>query len=205
MAEQDNNNLEVTLFSEATIPTSFGSFLISVYRDNYSQDETVLISRGLETTDCPFVRLHSECFTGEVLGSLKCDCRDQLHLALNFIAKGQSGALLYLRQEGRGIGLGNKIKAYALQNEGANTIEANHQLGFATDLRDFSLAAAILKSRGIKQVELNTNNPQKIQSLVDHGIAVKKVVPSLATVNEHNRDYLKTKLEDLGHLLGKLF
>jgi GTP cyclohydrolase II len=140
-----------------------------------------------------------------VLGSLKCDCRDQLNLALAEIQKRGSGAIIYLRQEGRGIGLGNKIRAYHLQNLGADTIEANHQLGFDTDLRSFEAAALILKQRGIKEVILNTNNPDKIQALTDLGIVIRERVPSLAAVNKFNEDYLKTKMKKLGHQLNGLF
>ena len=205
MTSTSSKPLIVSLYSEAEVPTSFGSFLISVYRDNRSSDETVLISKNLGAQQTPFVRLHSECFTGEVFGSLKCDCRDQLYAALEAIQTAGCGAVVYLRQEGRGIGLGNKIKAYALQNNGADTIEANHRLGFATDLRDFSIAAAILKDKKISSVALNTNNPEKVKSLESCGIEVAEVKPSLSSVNEHNRDYLKTKYKTMGHLLGKLF
>ena len=144
-------------------------------------------------------------FTGEVLSSLKCDCKAQLALALDLIQKRGSGAVVYLRQEGRGIGLGNKIKAYALQNKGHDTIEANHILGFETDLRDFEEAAVILKDRNISKLILNTNNPDKISSLKDFGIEVESVEPSFTEVNEHNEKYLETKMNELGHLLKKLF
>ncbi|MCX6129481.1 MAG: GTP cyclohydrolase II RibA, partial [Proteobacteria bacterium] len=153
----------------------------------------------------PFVRIHSECFTGEVLGSLKCDCSDQLNLALAEIQRRGAGAVIYLRQEGRGIGLGNKIRAYELQNQGADTIEANHQLGFDTDLRSFEAAALILKQRGIQEVILNTNNPDKLNALITHGIKILERVPSLANVNKFNEDYLKTKMDKMGHQLKSLF
>jgi len=198
-------DMQVTLFSEADLPTAHGSFLISVYRDDMSSDESILISHNLEASKVPFIRIHSECFTGEVLGSLKCDCRDQLSLAMKEIQRRGSGAVIYLRQEGRGIGLGNKIKAYQLQNDGADTIRANHLLGFATDLRSFEIAGLILKQRGIKEVILNTNNPEKIASLTSAGISVVSRIPSLAAVNEHNEGYLRTKMEELGHSLEDLF
>jgi GTP cyclohydrolase II len=197
--------MKVTLFSEAQIPTVFGTFLVSIYRDDKTAAESILISHNLEPDTTPFVRIHSECFTGEVLGSLKCDCRDQLQLALKEIQRRGSGAVIYLRQEGRGIGLGNKIKAYALQNQGADTIQANHLLGFETDLRTFEIAGLILRDRGVKQVVLNTNNPEKITSLTEAGVAVTKRIPSLASVNAHNEGYLRTKMEDLGHALESLF
>ncbi len=197
--------MKVSLFSEALIPTTTGSFLVSVYQDDETGEESILISKDLDQQSCPFVRIHSECFTGEVLGSLKCDCKDQLDLALREIQKRGCGAVIYLRQEGRGIGLGNKIAAYHLQNQGADTIKANHLLGFATDLRSFEGAALILRHRGVKAVELNTNNPEKISALTSMGIEVKKRVPSLTPVNRHNKDYLKTKMDQLGHALEGVF
>ena len=202
---QSPSPLEVSLFSEAKVPTIYGEFLLSVYKDNQSGDETVLISHNLGESENPFVRVHSECFTGEVLGSLKCDCRDQLALSLREIQKRGSGAVIYLRQEGRGIGLGNKIKAYDLQNKGADTIKANHMLGFKTDLRSFDLAALILKDRKISSIVLNTNNPDKVDSLTKFGISVVERVPSLSQVNEHNKDYLETKMKVIGHHLDPLF
>ncbi|RZA12158.1 MAG: GTP cyclohydrolase II RibA, partial [Proteobacteria bacterium] len=168
-------------------------------------ENAILISKGLHVGAVPFVRVHSECFTGEALGSLKCDCRDQLSLALVEIERLGMGAVVYLRQEGRGIGLGNKIKAYHLQALGANTVEANHQLGFATDLRSFDSAALILKHRGIKEIRINTNNPEKIRDLESHGITIAERVPSLTVMNIHNEDYLKTKMQLLGHHLDSLF
>jgi GTP cyclohydrolase II len=197
--------LVLTQYAEATLPTVFGEFLTTVYRDQNQEESAILISYNMTPGSCPFVRVHSECFTGEVLGSLKCDCRDQLNLALAEIQKRGSGAIIYLRQEGRGIGLGNKIRAYHLQNLGADTIEANHQLGFGTDLRSFEAAALILQQRGVKEVILNTNNPEKMQALTDLGIVIRERVPSLAAVNKFNEDYLKTKMKKLGHQLNGLF
>ena len=201
----DKSNLKVELFAEAEIPTEFGKFLVSVYNNNKNDDETVLVSLNLDSVETPFVRIHSECFTGEVLSSMKCDCKAQLALALDLIQKRGAGAVVYLRQEGRGIGLGNKIKAYALQNKGHDTIEANHILGFATDLRDFEEASLILKDRNINKVILNTNNPDKISSLKGFGIEVAEIEPSITEVNEHNEKYLETKMNELGHLLKSIF
>ena len=197
--------MKVSLYSEAAVPTVHGDFLISVYHDDASDDESVLISLNLANSTEPFVRIHSECFTGEVLGSLKCDCRDQLEMALAEIQKRGSGAVIYLRQEGRGIGLGNKIKAYALQNKGIDTIKANHLIGFDTDLRSFEVAAKILQDRGVAQIILNTNNPEKISAISQAGIKVVERLPSLSSVNEHNEGYLKTKMLELGHRLESLF
>ncbi|RZA19595.1 MAG: GTP cyclohydrolase II [Proteobacteria bacterium] len=200
-----DSGLSVSLYAEALIPTLFGEFLVSVYRDQNGDENAILISKGLFAGAVPFVRVHSECFTGEALGSLKCDCRDQLSLALVEIERLGSGAVVYLRQEGRGIGLGNKIKAYHLQNLGANTVEANHQLGFATDLRSFEAAALVIRARGITAVKLNTNNPDKIDGLEKGGVRIDERVPSLAALNEHNEGYLKTKMLMLGHHLDSLF
>lgn len=199
--------MDLELFSESELPTSYGSFLVSVYREKGSDEECILISKGLSSSrkGAVFVRIHSECFTGEVLGSLKCDCKDQLKLALEQIQEQGCGAVIYLRQEGRGIGLGNKIKAYQLQSKGADTVEANHLLGFETDLRSFEAAALILKHRGIDEVVLNTNNPDKIASLEQAGIRVADRVPSLAGLNDHNTSYLRTKMNVLGHRLEELF
>lgn len=199
------SDLNLTQFAEAKLPTEFGPFLITVYRDQAGQESAVLISLDLKPDPVPFVRLHSECFTGEVLGSLKCDCREQLNFSLAEIQRRGSGAVIYLRQEGRGIGLGNKIKAYELQSLGADTIEANHKLGFASDLRSFEAAALILKQRGIQEVILNTNNPEKILALIECGIQIKERVPSLTKLNEYNAGYLKTKMQKMGHELADLF
>jgi len=202
---QGFKNLTLALYAEAALPTLFGEFLISVYRDQNEEEGAILISKGLHVGSEPFVRVHSECFTGEVLGSLKCDCREQLSLALAEIETRGQGAIIYLRQEGRGIGLGNKIKAYHLQNLGANTIEANHKLGFATDYRHFDAAAVILKQRGIKSIRINTNNPDKIRELEEHGITIVERLPSLTAMNTHNEEYLRTKMSLLGHHLDSLF
>jgi GTP cyclohydrolase II len=203
--DNGNKDLSLNLYAEALIPTLFGEFLVSVYRDQDGEENAILISKGLFAGADPFVRVHSECFTGEALGSLKCDCREQLSLALIEIERLGCGAVVYLRQEGRGIGLGNKIKAYHLQNLGANTVEANHQLGFATDLRSFEAAALVIRDRGISSVKLNTNNPDKVAGLERGGVRISERVPSLAALNEHNEGYLKTKMLMLGHHLDSLF
>ena len=202
---------QIRLYSEARLPTDKGDFDVQVFRRGSDATEAVVISKGLKGAglickDNIFLRVHSECFTGEVLGSLKCDCKGQLEIALNQINMEGQGLVIYLRQEGRGIGLGNKIKAYHLQNEqGMDTIEANHALGFDEDLRDFSYAAKILSYLGITKVRLNTNNPDKINCLREYGLCVSQVVPSLAQVNPHNSEYLKTKYQKMGHTLSPLF
>ena len=190
---------EVSFYSRCRLPTGLGTFDVEVYKVG-GDDEAVLISMGeLDRSEPPFVRVHSECFTGEVLDSLKCDCRDQLIAALRTIAQKGRGAVVYLRQEGRGIGLGNKIRAYAEQERGANTVEANTILGFPIDLRDFSQAAAILRLKGVGRVHMNTNNPAKVASLQESGIVVESVLSSTSQPNPHNLDYLRTKYRLLGH------
>src|SRR5262249_2607373 len=144
-------------------------------------------------------RVHSECWTGETLGSLKCDCRDQLDRALDAIVARGRGVIVYLRQEGRGIGLGNKIRAYALQEQGADTVEANEQLGFAADLRSYELAATILSDLGVRSVALMTNNPDKVAGLEQAGVRVVERVPHWGETQEHNQDYLAVKRTKLGH------
>jgi GTP cyclohydrolase II len=200
--------MNVQEYARCELPTLYGRFDVRVFRHEGDPDESIVISMGsdFQPEETVFVRLHSECFTGEVLGSLKCDCQGQLDLALRKIAELGRGAVVYLRQEGRGIGLGNKIRAYAEQAKGANTIEANHILGFPSDLRDFRVAAPILTSLGIQRIALNTNNPQKIDALRQRGIEVVEVVPSLTEPNEYNQEYLRTKAEELGHfnLVGPL-
>jgi GTP cyclohydrolase II len=194
--------------AQATLPTRPGAFEVIVFRRGAAGAEMLAIATGdLATEDDvapPFVRVHSECFTGEVLGSLKCDCADQLAQALEIIVARGRGVVVYLRQEGRGIGLGNKIRAYALQAGGLDTIEANHRLGFATDLRDFSVAGEILTALGVRRAELHTNNPDKVRALEQHGIEVTRVAAH-ARVNPHNRDYLEVKHRRLGHDLAALF
>jgi GTP cyclohydrolase II len=154
----------------------------------------------VDATDVP-VRLHSECLTGDVMGSLRCDCRDQLTVGLEAIQRHERGVLLYLRQEGRGIGLLNKIRAYALQEAGLDTVEANRALGFRDDERDYAVAAHMLLSMGVRSVRLITNNPEKIRQLAQHGVAVGGRIPHVIPPNEHNRFYLETKARRSGHLI----
>jgi GTP cyclohydrolase II len=192
------------LESESSLSTAKGTFRFLCYRSSDGEEAYAVTMGDLTGPEPTFVRVHSECLTGEVFGSLKCDCRDQLEQALERIAERRRGALVYLRQEGRGIGLGNKIRAYALQARGADTIEANHELGFPTDLREFHLAAAILLDLGATRVVLHTNNPEKVEALERAGISVESRSPAFGAVNRHNRDYLETKHRELGHDLGHL-
>lgn len=198
--------MELEHVATTLLPLARGLFDVSVYRSGNHHQETVVISQGeVRGQQGLFVRIHSECFTGEVLGSQRCDCQFQLHYALEQITLRGKGMVIYLRQEGRGIGLGNKIKAYELQRYGLDTVEANHALGFPTDLRSFALAAKILLHLNIVEVVLNSNNAAKCAALSEAGITVQAMVPSLAPVQEFNHRYLKTKYHKMGHLLGGLF
>lgn len=189
-------------FSEADVPTHRGVLRTVVFRDKRNGREHVALVVGDVTgQEGVPVRVHSECLTSEVFGSLKCDCRQQLDRALDFITQAGCGVVLYLRQEGRGIGLGNKIKAYALQAKGYDTYEANRQLGFADDLRSYDIAAEMLRSLDVRSVDLITNNPLKIAGLVEEGIPVRRRIPSRTEHNPHNVGYLKTKRERTGHLI----
>lgn len=196
-------------YSEAMVPTEYGELRFVVYHAEHPctgpaglPEEHVAVVRGDVTgAENVLVRVHSECFTSEVLHSLKCDCREQLDLALRRIVEEDRGVVVYLRQEGRGIGLGNKIRAYALQAEGADTVDANRMLGFADDLRRYDVAAEILRDLGVASVRVMTNNPDKVESLRRAGISVKGRVPSRVQTREHNRAYLVTKRDRMGHLI----
>ncbi|MBL8911130.1 MAG: GTP cyclohydrolase II [Archangium sp.] len=189
-------------FSESDLPTSRGLFRIVIFRDKRDGKEHVAMVRGDVKKEGVPVRIHSECATSELFGSLRCDCRAQLDRALDFIAQGNVGVLLYLRQEGRGIGLGNKIKAYALQQDhGLDTVEANMKLGFPDDVRRYDIASEMLRSLGVQSVDLITNNPLKIAGLVDEGVPVRRRIPSRTLTNPLNVDYLKTKRDRSGHLI----
>lgn len=186
--------------AESALPTAFGPFRIAVFRDLEGKEHAA-IWRGELQGDPPLVRVHSECLTGDALFSQRCDCGPQLEAALARIAEAGRGAVLYLRQEGRGIGLGNKIRAYALQDAGADTVEANHQLGFPADARDFSVAVALLKALGLARIRLMTNNPRKLDQLRAAGIEITERVALEAGQNPHNAAYLAAKAAKLGHLL----
>ncbi|MDX2027055.1 MAG: GTP cyclohydrolase II [Alphaproteobacteria bacterium] len=181
------------------LPTRFGDFRLQVFTDAEGTEHLAL-SAGMPTDGC-LVRLHSECATGDILGSLRCDCRDQLELALEKISEAGEGLFIYLRQhEGRGIGLANKIKAYALQDQGMDTVEANITLGFAPDQRNYSAAAAILQHFGLKQIQLLTNNRRKIEALEQAGITITQHIPLWTATNPHNADYVDTKQKRMGHI-----
>jgi GTP cyclohydrolase II len=191
------------LYAESPLPTKHGLFRTLVFREKGTDKEHIVAVKGdlAGAVGVP-VRVHSECLTSEILGSLKCDCRDQLESALDLIGRSERGAVLYLRQEGRGIGLGNKIRAYALQAAGADTYEANRALGFSDDLRRYDIAASMLKQLGVASVDLITNNPLKLEGLEAQGIVVRRRIPSSAKTNPHNIGYLRTKRERTGHLIA---
>ncbi|MEZ4319919.1 MAG: GTP cyclohydrolase II [Myxococcota bacterium] len=187
----------------ASLPSEHGDFRIVAFDNPVDGREHVALVMGeVEGASDVLVRMHSECLTGDVLGSKRCDCRAQLHAALDRIAEHGSGVLLYLRQEGRGIGITNKIRAYALQDAGLDTVDANHALGFPDDLREYRAAAGMLDALGIQSVQLMTNNPKKLEALQQHGIDAARV-PHEMPLTEHNGHYLRTKRQRSGHLLGE--
>ncbi len=190
----------------ARLPTRFGEFEIHAYRSRIDGKEHIALVKGeVAGRENVLVRVHSECLTGDVFGSLKCDCGEQVEVALRRIQEEGLGVFLYLRQEGRGIGLGNKIKAYHLQDEGLDTVEANHRLGFPADLREYGLGAQILRDLGLTTIRILTNNPKKIVGLESYGLRIVDQIPLTVPPNEHNYRYLRAKYEKLGHKLEDLF
>ena len=200
------NNSEVQQVASADFPTRWGNFRIYGFRGHSSAngnqrvEEAVALVRGDVKSGPPLVRVHSQCLTGDVFHSLRCDCRQQLELSLSMIAAEGSGILIYEQQEGRGIGLMAKLQAYQLQDEGLDTVEANERLGFKADQRDFSLPGGILKALGVTHVRLLSNNPDKVEALERAGVHVVERVPCEVTPSPHAEEYLRTKKEKLGHL-----
>ena len=194
----------VTREVEVVLPTKFGDFKMAAFSDEIEKKEYIAVFKGdLRGKEDVLVRLHSECLTGDIFGSKRCDCGDQLHKSLESINEKGEGLLIYLRQEGRGIGIYNKLKAYNLQDQGHDTVEANHLLGFKDDLRDFAVAAQIIKDFDIKSIEILTNNPKKIESLEKYGIDVKKRIDSETEPTTENKKYLETKRDKMGHYILK--
>jgi len=188
--------------AEAKLPTTYGEFTVMAYKSDIDSDEHVALVMGDITTSEPvLVRVHSECLTSDVFGSLRCDCGEQLAIAMHKIADEGRGVLLYMRQEGRGIGLHNKLRAYELQDSGLDTVEANLSLGFEADLREYGIGAQILADLGLHKIRMMTNNPKKLIALEGYGLKVVEQVPILANPNPHNLHYLETKQKKLGHLL----
>ena len=200
---------QATKRAEADFPTQFGHFRILGFEGSQRDPETcrpeaaVAVVMGDLRSGPPLVRIHSQCLTGDVFHSLRCDCRQQLELALRMIADTGAGILLYEQKEGRGIGLIAKLQAYELQDQGLDTVEANERLGFKADHREFELPAAVLRTMGVSEIRLISNNPQKVSSLETAGIRVVERVPCEPQASAHSAAYLRTKREKLGHLLGK--
>lgn len=192
----------VRLVATAALPTRFGAFRVASFCNDVDDGEHIAVVKGdIEGQRDVLVRLHSECLTGDAFGSLRCDCRDQLEAALGLIEKAGRGVVLYLRQEGRGIGIRDKIRAYALQDQGLDTVDANLALGLPSDRRDYAVAAHMLAALGIGSVQLLTNNPDKVRQLRAHGVVVSRRVPHQLPDNPHNRAYLRTKARRSGHEL----
>ena len=187
--------------ADAILPTKFGNFRIRVFYDSVLDKEHALLYVGELSSTTPLVRVHSECLTGDAFGSLRCDCGPQLEYSMEQIQEHGSGAIVYLRQEGRGIGLFAKMQAYALQDQGFDTLDANLELGLPGDARTYDFAAEMLSSIGFQEVDLLTNNPEKVSQLTDNGINVKSRVSIIVGTCEYNRSYLRTKAARMGHLL----
>jgi GTP cyclohydrolase II len=199
-------DLCVKIVAVADLPTKFGDFQIVAFSNNMDGKEHIALVHGdvCGGEGVP-VRLHSECLTGDAIGSLRCDCREQLVASMKKIVSLECGIFLYLRQEGRGIGLTNKMKAYQLQDFGYDTVEANLALGFEDDERDYRIAAHMLLALDVRSAKLLTNNPQKMEDIKKHGVDVVGRIPVLVELNEHNKDYMRTKMEKFGHMLDDLF
>ena len=200
----ENGAPAISRVADANLPSDYGDFRIVAYENTLNHDQHVALVKGdLSWPEPVLVRVHSECLTGDVFGSRRCDCGQQLQQAMELIAAEGRGVLLYMRQEGRGIGLHNKVRAYALQDQGLDTVEANERLGFSPDLRDYGIGAQILADLGLKEIRLLTNNPRKVVGLQGYGLNVVERVPLVVEPNPLNLRYLTTKREKLGHLLGE--
>jgi GTP cyclohydrolase II len=209
LAETNNDcpwtdrSITVEKVATANLPTEIGEFRIAGYRSLTSDEEFVALYKGEMDANVPtLVRIHSQCLTGDVFGSIKCDCGPQLHRAMEMIESEGRGAIVYQQQEGRGIGIINKIRAYALQDEGADTVEANEQLGFAVDARSYQQCAEVLFDLGLCQVRVMSNNPKKLEALEAAGLRIVERIPIEITTNRPAAHYLRTKKEKLGHLIS---
>lgn len=201
--EKSRSAKTIERVADANLPTQFGMFRIIGYRSLVSNEEFIVLKRGVFDSEKPaLVRIHSQCLTGDVFGSIKCDCGQQLQSAMKLIAEENCGALVYQQQEGRGIGIINKIRAYALQDEGANTIEANEQLGLPIDSRRYEQCAEILLELGLNRIQLISNNPEKIQALKNSGLEIVERVPLNIQYHRKLTRYLRTKRDEMGHLIN---
>jgi len=199
---EKNLDLKLIQAAEATFPTEYGLFRVLGFTAG-DDEAAVLVMGDLVSGAAPLLRIHSQCLTGDVFHSLRCDCRAQLEIALEEVSREGRGLIIYELKEGRGIGLMNKLRAYELQDQGADTVEANQRLGFESDLRDYSLPGAILRHLGITSVRLLSNNPEKVSALESAGITVAERVPCIANAHESRRGYLETKRDKMGHLFDK--
>lgn len=203
IAHRRRNEKLIERVAEARLPTKYGEFTAIAYKSSVDVGEHIALTMGQWEADEPIlVRIHSECLTGDVFGSLRCDCGEQIELALKILAREGKGVFLYMRQEGRGIGLHNKIKAYSLQDNGLDTVDANRKLGFEPDLRHYGIGAQMLQDLGVGKLRLLTNNPRKIVGLSGFDLEIVERVPVEASVNDENRVYLRTKRSRMGHILG---
>ena len=201
MTIQIGNNNELEIMPDSFLPTEYGNFRVRVTVGEDGKEHALLYTGDLNKSNPPLVRIHSECLTGDAFGSMKCDCGSQLQAAMKQIQEEGSGAIVYLRQEGRGIGLQHKIQAYALQDIGYDTLDANLALGLPADAREYSIAAKMLKDAVVDSVRLLTNNPLKVRGLVDNGVEVVRRKPHITGVSAANQEYLKTKSARMGHIL----
>lgn len=200
----NGRDVNVLKMSDAILPTSYGVFKIAIYKSTKDNTEHAVLLKEKDFKNPVLVRVHSRCLTGDIFSSLRCDCREQLAASLTKICRSKNGVFIYLNQEGRGIGLTNKIKAYSLQEKGLDTVDANNVLGFPSDARDYLIAADILKDLNIKTINLLTNNPDKIAQLTRYGITVNKRIPLEINPNHNNIRYLRTKKNKLGHKLNRV-
>ncbi|MFH1307083.1 MAG: GTP cyclohydrolase II [Candidatus Micrarchaeota archaeon] len=203
MEEKEKDEKRTKFIAQAKFPSRYGEFKVYAFQGGDGKTHLALVNGNVEKKEKVAVRIHSMCITGDALGSMRCDCGQQLEKALEYLSEQHEGILLYMNQEGRGIGLANKIKAYALQDKGLDTVEANHQLGFADDLRGYESAADMLKWLEIKSIMLISNNPRKIKGLKKEGIKVEGRIPIVSDANASNARYLYTKKEKMGHILDE--